>query len=88
MKTELEPYDATWGVIMASDKRLKYDIRHVGKSLSGIPTYTFKYREEMLSTFSVNANAKTGVWCHGSEDLCWSLHPMRNCGTLLTQRLT
>jgi hypothetical protein len=82
VKTELESYDATWGV-MTSDKRLKYDIHHVGKSPSGIPTYTFKYREEMLHTLSVNANANRIYFGAMAQDLCWSLHPMRYCGTLL-----
>merc|ERR1712029_87691 len=31
----------------ASDERLKRDINPVGKSPSGIPTYTFKYREDV-----------------------------------------
>merc|ERR1712111_32970 len=30
-----------------SDERLKRDINPVGKSPSGIPTYTFKYREDV-----------------------------------------
>ena len=31
--------------LCTSDRRLKRDIRAAGKSASGIPTYTFKYRE-------------------------------------------
>ena len=39
------PPDLTFGLF--SDKRLKRNIAFIGNSPSGIPTYTFKYREGM-----------------------------------------
>lgn len=35
------------GFKYGSDERLKEDIKYIGKSPSGIPTYTFKYRSGM-----------------------------------------
>lgn len=38
-----------------SDKRLKHDIRYIGKTPSEIPTYTFKYREEAMDLLTDNS---------------------------------
>lgn len=37
--------------IMASDRRLKRDIRRVGTTTGGIPTYTFRYNNDDEQTY-------------------------------------
>lgn len=42
--------------IMASDRRLKRDIRRVGETTGGIPTYTFRYNDSEPTYFGVMAD--------------------------------
>ena len=52
-----------------SDKRLKRDIRYIGKSHSGIPTYTFKYREEAMDLTDSSVDTESTYFGTMAQDL-------------------
>jgi hypothetical protein len=52
-----------------SDERLKEDIHHVGESPSGIPVYTFKYREEFSSVLGDTVDTNSTYFGVMAQDL-------------------
>lgn len=56
-------------VFLFSDERLKEDIHYVGKSPSGIPTYTFKYRADMVDILDGKVDTKSTYFGVMAQDL-------------------
>merc|ERR1719232_251532 len=54
---------------LISDERLKRDINPVGKSPSGIPTYTFKYREDARDVLGDEVDAESIYFGVMAQDL-------------------
>ena len=53
----------------SSDQRLKENIHYVGKSPSGIPVYTFKYREEFSDVLEETVDTKSTYFGVMAQDL-------------------